>query len=111
MKTIISPEMMKDFIQTRPIAALVFSTKTCVVCKPLKVKIKRVIEEELRETSIEIAEVFIEDVEMVKGLYQVYTAPIILLFIDGKEVKRYSAAIDFHEFTSTVTRYHHLLNS
>ena len=102
MKTLLSIEEMKKNISENDIYVIVYATKSCNVCKPLKIKLEKIIEE---FPQVNIAEVYIDEVEEAKGIYQVYTVPITLLFIQGQESKRYSAAMDIYEFEKTIRRY------
>lgn len=109
MEALKTLKMLQTFIKLKPISVVVFSTRTCVVCKPLKAKINQVIGTSLSEVDLNVGEVFLEDVEEAKGQYQVYTAPIVLVFVEGKEVKRYSAAIDLKAFEGVIDRYNQLM--
>jgi len=107
MKTLLSIKEIKTNIKNNDIYVVVFATRSCNVCKPLKIKLEKALEEFV---DIDMAEVYIDEIEEAQGAYQVYTAPITLLFIQGQESKRYSAAMDIHEFESTVRRYVELMN-
>jgi thiol-disulfide isomerase/thioredoxin len=102
MKTLLSINEIKMNVKNNDIYVVVFATKSCNVCKPLKVKLEKALE---KYEQVSIDEVYIDDIEEAMGTYQVYTAPITLLFIQGQESKRYSAAMDIHEFKSTIHRY------
>jgi thiol-disulfide isomerase/thioredoxin len=102
-----SLQQAKEFIEVKDIAVMVFSTRSCNVCKPLITKINRVLHD---YETIGFANVYIEEIKEAQGEYQVYTAPIVLLFVDGKEIKRYSAAMDILDFHKTIDRYNGLVN-
>lgn len=107
MKTLLTIEEIKQNISKRDLYVIVFATRSCNVCKPLKVKLEKVLES---YESVLIDEVYIDDVEEAKGEYQVFTAPITLLFVQGQESKRYSAAMDINEFENTVNRFVDLMS-
>lgn len=107
MKTIITLSELKNKIKENDIYVVVFATRSCNVCKPLKIKLEKTLE---AYDNVNIDEVYIDEVEEAKGEYQVYTAPITLLFIQGQESKRYSAAMDINEFESTIARFVDLMS-
>jgi thioredoxin-like negative regulator of GroEL len=102
MQEITEVNALKEIIQEHFIAVAVFTMPSCGVCAPLKKKIATVLEEfpEVATCSVDLSVV-----EAAKGEYQIYTAPIIGLFVDGKEAMRYSAAMDIAEFREAVKRY------
>ena len=106
MNTLVSIDDIKANIRDNDIYVVVFTTKSCSVCKPLKEKLEKVL---TKFDMVTIADVYIDDLEEAKGAYQVYTVPIILLFIQGQESKRYSAAMDIVEFEKTIRRYVELI--
>jgi thiol-disulfide isomerase/thioredoxin len=106
MQEITEINALKEIVQEHFIAVAVFTMPSCGVCAPLKKKIASVLEEfpEVATCSVDLSLV-----EAAKGEYQIYTAPIIGLFVDGKEAKRYSAAMNIGEFRETVERYLRLM--
>lgn len=104
--SILSIKELETFIKSESIVAVVFSTHTCKVCQPLKAKIGSMAE----ELNIAYDDIFIDDLEMAQGLYQIYTSPIVLLFVEGRESKRYSAAIDMKDIYTSIKRYKMLLS-
>lgn len=103
MNTLTTPEEINNFIKDQALGVIVFSTRGCVVCRPLKEKINHIVSS---LESVEVSDVFIEDIPSAQGDFGVYTAPIVLVFVEGKESKRYSAAMDLLEFE----RYLHRLD-
>lgn len=106
MKSYSTVEEIHQELIDNSIVVLVFATRGCSVCKPLKAKLAELVDS---IEHVEIGSVFMEDVPEAKGIYGVYTAPIILLFVEGKETKKYSAAMDIAEFKDTLNRYVDLL--
>lgn len=106
METLLSIEEIRANIKEKDIYVVVFATRSCNVCKPLKFKLEKLLAD---YSEVSIGEVYIDEIEEAKGEYQVYTAPITLLFIQGQESKRYSAAMDIQEFGNTISRYIELM--
>lgn len=107
MESLNTLESIKNNIESNDIAVIVFATRSCNVCKPLKVKLEKVVN---GIETVVISDVFIDEVEEAQGEFQVFTAPITLLFIQGKESKRYSAAMNILEFEETLKRFVNLMS-
>jgi len=106
MKEINDIEELKDIIRSNTLSVIVFTMPSCSVCKPLKEKIEHILTNfpEVVSRSVDL-----ETVKEAKGEYQIYTAPIIGLFAEGKESMRYSAAMNLTEFKQVLQRYQGLL--
>ncbi len=97
---------LKDLINKHPLTVVIYSTKTCSVCEPLKMKINDLLKD---EEDIVFGQVYLEDEPLVQGEYGVYTAPTTVIFVEGKESKRYSRAMDLAEFKQFILRMRGLL--
>lgn len=106
MKEIKDIHELKETIHLNMLTVIVFTMPSCAVCKPLKEKIEHILIDLPRVVS---GSVDLETVKEVKGEYQIYSAPIICLYVEGKESKRYSAAINLSEFKQGLQRYQELL--
>lgn len=106
MKELRTLQEMKELIENSKLTLVICTMPSCGVCIPLKSKIEELLQ---GDTEIGLGSIDVSVVEEAKGEYRVYTAPIILLFVEGKEVKRYSAAISMSELVSTISRYKELL--
>ncbi|MEN2768818.1 thioredoxin family protein [Ornithinibacillus xuwenensis] len=75
----------ETFIQEHPLAFLYISQPNCSVCHALLPKIK-----ELMTTYPEIAlgHLSTTTVEEVAGRFSIFTVPVLLLFVEGKEYIR-----------------------
>ncbi len=106
MHSIQNIEDLKTLIADHPLTVIIFSTKTCNVCEPLKMKINDLLKD---EDQIVFGQVYLEDEPLVQGEYGVFTAPTTVVFVEGKESKRYSRAMDLAEFNQFVHRMRGLL--
>ncbi len=106
MKTLTNQDQIDDLINNNFITVIVFATRTCNVCKPLKQKLSQVLK---KHDKVALGEIYIDEVVESKGRFQVFTVPITLVFVDGKESKRYSAAMNIIEVEQIINRYENLL--
>lgn len=102
-----SIEQAIRFVNDHELAVIIFSTTGCSVCDPLKQKIQKIIAE---KSLAVFAEISINQLPEASGEFGVFTAPTVLLYVDKKEAKRYSAAMDLSEFRYTIERFYNLLN-
>jgi len=86
-----------------------FSTDTCSVCKVLKPKVAELIETEFPEIKIVYikSDVFPE----IAAKFQVFAAPTILIFFEGKEFIRRSRNIGIDELSGEIKRLYSILFS
>jgi len=104
MKELKNLKEVNSFIKDNMINIVMFTTTTCVVCHPLKEKIiKRFANE------IPLASVMVDDHKEVASSFGIYSAPITILFVDGKEISRHALALDINELALKVERFKDLL--
>ena len=81
---------------------LYFSTPSCNVCKVLKPKIVRMLEE--RYPKMEFYYIDVEKHKKIAAEHTVFTIPTILVFFDGKESIRKSRYIGVKELENLIER-------
>lgn len=88
--------------QKEPALLGYFSTETCNVCKVLKPKVAELIQEEFPK--VKLAYVKSDILPEVAGQHQVFAAPTILVFFDGRETIRKSRNIGIDELRREIDR-------
>ncbi len=84
-----------------------FSQPECNVCKTLRPKIEKLI------TGYPIFEFQYIDTQLcslLRGQYMIFAVPTILLFYQGKEVKRWSRYLSVDEIRHELDRYQTMIN-
>ncbi|HDR51951.1 MAG TPA: thioredoxin [Mariniphaga anaerophila] len=79
-----------------------FSTEACNVCKVLKPKVAELIVEEFPE--VKLAYIKSDVLPDVAGQHQIFAAPTILVFFDGRETIRKSRNIGIDELRRDIER-------
>jgi thioredoxin 1 len=79
-----------------------FSTEACNVCKVLKPKVAELIQEEFPK--VKLSYVKSDVLPDVAGQHQVFAAPTILIFFDGRETIRKSRNIGIDELRREIDR-------
>ncbi|MGL4454157.1 MAG: thioredoxin family protein [Sarcina sp.] len=99
-------EEIENYIKENPIAMIYFSGGTCSACPAIKEKIKIILGkyEKTKFLDIEAA----SNLE-ISAMYNAFSVPVSILFIDGKEALRYGRNIDFMEFEKSLSRYYELI--
>ena len=97
-------ESFEQFIKLKEEPALLayFSTDVCNVCKVLKPKVEELIQREFPE--IKLAYIKSDLLPEVAAQNQVFAAPTILIFFDGREYIRKSRNIGVGELQNEIAR-------
>ena len=84
-----------------------FSVNNCSVCKILKPKIEKLIEKEFPK--IKMVYINLDNVKELSSTYQIFTAPTILVFFEGKEYVRKGRNLPINELQQDIGRFYSLL--
>lgn len=95
--------------QEEPALLGYFSTDACNVCKVLKPKVEELIQEEFPQ--VKLAYIKSDILPDVAGQHQVFAAPTILVFFDGRETIRKSRNIGIDELRRDIERPYSMISS
>ena len=103
MKTVENIDEVIKTINENKMVFLYISTNNCGVCKVLYPKLQSMLSKfpEIINLSIEI-----EKVKEVASHFSVFTAPMLLLLIDGKETIRESRFVNIKDLEDKINRYY-----
>ena len=98
-------EELNKLINENDMLLVYFGSSSCGVCHAMKPKIERLLEKyhEIRGASIETG----NSVEL-SASYSVFTVPVIILYIQGKETIRKARIIDMKILEHEISRYYKL---
>lgn len=85
MQSLESIELVDKFIEEKKLAFLYISRPNCGVCQALLPKVETLLED---FPEIRAAYINADYVEEIAGRLSIFTVPVLLLFVDGKEVLR-----------------------
>ncbi len=106
MEIIRSIEEIEKEVKANEMVLLYFGMKSCVVCADLLPKVEELLEKYPRVKSFQIkAE---EDISLAAE-YSVFTAPVILVYVDGKEGIREARLISIADLDEKISRYYEML--
>ncbi len=84
-----------------------FSHDKCHVCKVLLPKVKQLIIREFPQIHLEYINIETDSVAATQ--YQVFTAPAILIFFEGKEYYRFARNISINQLKEAIERPYNML--
>ncbi|MDU7242636.1 thioredoxin family protein [Clostridium sp.] len=97
---------MEELIKNNPISIIYFSGSTCGACDAIKEKVQVIIKEYEEIKFLEINA--IENKELA-AQHDIFSLPILLLFINGKEALRVGRYFDVLDFKNSINRYYNLI--
>lgn len=99
-------EEIINIISENEMVILYFSNKVCGACEVIRNKVERLLESYSKVKNIEIeGEKQIE----LATMNNVFSFPLLILFVNGKETIRVGRNIDIFEFENTIKRYYDIL--
>ncbi len=87
-------------------AILYFWNSSCNVCGPLYDKLEILVKEQYPNLNLE--KINIVDHPELRSKYNVFSSPLILLLLDGKEYLRTSGNVSVHELRQKIDRLYEL---
>ena len=87
-------------------AVLYFWNASCTVCGPLYEKLKVLVETEFLELSLE--KINTATNPELRAQYRVFSSPLIVLLLGGKEYLRSSGNVSLHELKQKINRLYQL---
>ncbi|MBE3570529.1 MAG: thioredoxin family protein [Bacillales bacterium] len=101
MKELFSIKEVDDFVNHHHLAFLYISRNNCSVCHDLLPKIKNVMAD---FPNIQLALINADHVPEIAGHFTIFTAPVLILFVDGKEVLREARFVHVEPFREKVEK-------
>ncbi|WP_418185101.1 thioredoxin family protein [Aliarcobacter vitoriensis] len=91
---------IKNILEENKAVLLYFSANDCSICKVLKPKI----EHSLQNNFPLMKTIFIEDSMEISTYFTIFSNPMIVVFFEGKEFKRYGRNISLSLFEEDIER-------
>lgn len=98
---------IEEFIKDNSISIVYFSGSTCGACDAIKEKILHIISEDY--TKIKFLEVNAIENQEIAAAYNIFSLPILLLFVNGKETLRLGRYFDMLDFKKSIDRYYNII--
>ena len=106
MKKLLSENDIINLINNNKMAVLYFTGMDCGACEAIKYKIESILK---YLPEIKSGEINGEENLELAAKYEVFSLPIFLLFIEGKETLRIGRNVDLLELERNIKRYYEML--
>lgn len=106
MYMVSSNEVIENLINNNVMTLVYFGSETCSVCRAVKPKVEEILKEYL---NIESVQVDVEKSLQVAAAYNTFTIPVILVFIEGKEIIREARNFSIQDINKRIERYYNML--
>jgi thioredoxin-like negative regulator of GroEL len=101
-----SNEAIEKLINDNEMVLAYFGSENCSVCSAVKPKVEEVLKNYPKIKSVEVD---VEKSVRAAAAYNVFTIPVVLVFIDGKETIREARHISIQDIDHKVARYYSML--
>lgn len=105
MNMVNSNEAIDELINNNDMALVYFGGNNCSVCVALKPKVQELLK---NYPKIKSAEVDVEKSLAVSAVHNIFTIPVVLMFIEGKEIIREARHISIQELNNKIERYYNM---
>lgn len=105
MEVITSYENLTHLIENNDMLMIYFGSETCGVCKTMLPKVENMIK---RYPNIKAVKVEADKNLKISAMFNVFTVPVILLYIQGKETIREVRIISLDNLEQKIARYCHI---
>jgi len=107
MQKIGNREQLQRLLSDAPITALYFSGKSCNVCHALRPKIEALFSREFPR--VPLFEIATEEQPELAAQYSVFTLPVLIIYIDGREGPRFARSFSLGAVRDSLERPYHLI--
>ncbi|WP_226671718.1 thioredoxin family protein [Rossellomorea aquimaris] len=108
MEDIHSLEAIKKVLESEKLVLLYISRPNCSVCHALLPQVERVLEDFKSVVSIHADA---EEVPEIAGEFSIFTVPVLIMFVEGKEMFRKARFVPIDELQSQMSRLTKMLDN
>jgi thioredoxin-like negative regulator of GroEL len=106
MNIVNTNDSIKELINNNEMLLLYFGGNNCNVCTAMKPKVEVLLKEFPKICS---AQVDVEKSIEIAAAYNIFTIPVILVYIEGKEIIREARHISIQDIHDRIERYYSML--
>lgn len=106
MNKLVTNIEIEKIIHDNEMVLVYFGGESCGVCRAMQSKVEEILKD---YPGIKSAEVDVEKSIMAAASYSVFTIPVILLFINGRETIREARHISIRELDNKIARYYAMI--
>lgn len=106
MDIVSSFDVIEELIKNNQIVLLYFGSKSCNVCSAVQPKIEEILK---NYPKIKSAKIDIEKSLDISAYYNIFTIPVVLVYIEGKEIIREARHISIQDLNNKIDRYYNMI--
>lgn len=106
MLNINNNEEIKNIISDNKMVILYFSNKLCGACEVIRNKVQNILE---FYSKVKMIDIDGEEQLELAAMNNVFSFPLLILYVDGKEVIRVGRNVNLLELESIIKRYYNML--
>jgi len=107
MQKVDNTEQLTNLLSESPIAGLYFSGRSCGVCHSLRPKIEALFAEDFPK--VPLLEIATEEQPELAAQHSVFTLPVLIIYIDGREGPRFARSFSLDEVREALERPYSML--
>ncbi|NJP38099.1 thioredoxin family protein [Alkalicoccus luteus] len=107
MRPMSSLKEVESVIEAEPLALVYLSREQCSVCHALKPQLEQWV---LEESGLQPLAVSVDDIPEAAGRFEVFTAPAVILFAEGREKWRGARFVREEEVRKVLRQWNDLLD-
>ncbi len=96
---------LKDLQQSKDMLLIYFGGPACGVCHDMEPKLDRMLQ---NYPNIHAVKIEPESLPAIAATYQVFSIPVLILFVEGKETLREAGIISLNALEPKIARYYNL---
>ncbi|MDX8345087.1 thioredoxin family protein [Rossellomorea sp. YZS02] len=108
MEDIHSLEAIKKVLESEKLVLLYISRPNCSVCHALLPQVERVLEDFKSVVSVHADA---EEIPEIAGEFSIFTVPVLIMFVEGKEMFRKARFVPIDELQSQMSRLTKMLDN
>jgi thiol-disulfide isomerase/thioredoxin len=106
MDMVNTKEAIEELIKNNEMALVYFGSKSCSVCNVMKPKVKELLKQYPKIKSVQVD---VEESIEASAAYSAFTMPVILVFIEGKEIIREARHISMQDIDGKIERNYNMI--
>ncbi|MDP4146732.1 MAG: thioredoxin family protein [Bacillota bacterium] len=106
MNIISSLDAIEELIKNNQMVLIYFGSNSCNVCSAVKPKVEEILKDYPKIIS---AQIDVEKSLEISAFYNIFTIPVVLVYIEGKEIVREGRHISILDINSKIDRYYNMI--
>ncbi|MBO1510220.1 thioredoxin family protein [Metabacillus bambusae] len=107
LKELTSMNMVEDFVRNQELSFLYVSRQDCGICHAVLPRLRELLD---KFPHIHLGHIDANEVEEIAAKFSILTVPVLLLFINGKEVLRDARFIHFDKLEKRIEKIYGMYN-